>query len=131
MLGWQNQAPRRDQCIVFVTGSDISELEQREKLIHIIVIVCAMILAVPAGMYACTTETRFSCFDKCSDLCKRKRCQEKNLNAGERDGTFDSLQAESDEGLCNRDSSEHKRRRRSDDKTQKAKAKQRNGADLY
>ncbi|MGH0148175.1 UNVERIFIED_CONTAM: hypothetical protein FKN15_012063 [Acipenser sinensis] len=127
----KNQAPRRDQCIVFVTGSDISELEQREKLIHIIVIVCAMILAVPAGMYACTTETRFSCFDKCSDLCKRKRCQEKNLNAGERDGTFDSLQAGSDEGLCNRDSSEHKRRRRSDDKTQKAKAKQRNGADLY
>ncbi|MGH0119724.1 UNVERIFIED_CONTAM: hypothetical protein FKN15_058677 [Acipenser sinensis] len=127
----KNQAPRRDQCIVFVTGSDISELEQREKLIHIIVIVCAMILAVPAGMYACTTETRFSCFDKCLHLCKRKRRQEKNLNAGERDGTFDSLQAGSDEGLCNRDSSEHKRRRRSDDKTQKAKAKQRNGADLY
>ncbi|RXM34977.1 Leucine-rich repeat, immunoglobulin-like domain and transmembrane domain-containing protein 2 [Acipenser ruthenus] len=126
----KNQAPRRDQCIVFVTGSDISELEQREKLIHIIVIVCAMVLAVPAGMYACTTETRFSCFDKCSDLCKRKRRQEKNLNAGERDGTFDSLQAGSDEGLCNRDSSEHKRRRRSDDKTQ-VKAKQRNGADLY
>ncbi|XP_034781638.2 leucine-rich repeat, immunoglobulin-like domain and transmembrane domain-containing protein 2 [Acipenser ruthenus] len=126
----KNQAPRRDQCIVFVTGSDISELEQREKLIHIIVIVCAMILAVPAGMYACTTETRFSCFDKCSDLCKRKRRQEKNLNAGERDRTFDSLQAGSDEGLCNRDSSEHKRRRRSDDKMQ-VKAKQRNGADLY
>lgn len=29
----RNQAPRKGQCVVFVTGSDISQLEQREKLI--------------------------------------------------------------------------------------------------
>ncbi|XP_036372472.1 leucine-rich repeat, immunoglobulin-like domain and transmembrane domain-containing protein 2 [Megalops cyprinoides] len=117
----KNQAPRSGQCIVFVTGSDISELEQREKLIHIIVIVCAMVLAVPAGMYACTTETRFSCFDRCLELCRRRRRKDKTQKPGERQGTFDSLQATSDEGLC-RDSSEDKRtRRRSDDKTQKGR----------
>ncbi|KAG9345965.1 hypothetical protein JZ751_007780 [Albula glossodonta] len=123
----KNQAPRSGQCIVFVTGSDISELEQREKLIHIIVIVCAMVLAVPAGMYACTTETRFSCFDHCIELCRKRRHKDKTQKPGERQGTFDSLQAGSDEGLC-RDSSEDKRtRRRSDDKTQKSKAT----AELY
>ncbi|KAJ8406802.1 hypothetical protein AAFF_G00297180 [Aldrovandia affinis] len=115
----KNQAPRSGQCIVFVTGSDVSELEQREKLIHIIVIVCAMVLAVPAGMYACTTETRFSCVDRCVELCRKRRHRE---TPGERQGTFDSLQATSDEGLC-KDSSENKRpRRRSDDKIQKGKA---------
>ncbi|XP_018616566.1 leucine-rich repeat, immunoglobulin-like domain and transmembrane domain-containing protein 2 [Scleropages formosus] len=127
----KNQAPRSGQCVVFMTGSDISELEQREKLIHIIVIVCAMVLAVPAGMYACTTETRFRCLDRCAEACKRRRSTQKNPKPGERQGTFDSLQAGSDEGLC-RDSNEDRRtRRRSEDKTTRAKTDQRNAAELY
>lgn len=102
----KNHPPREGQCIVFVTGSDISELEQRERLIHIIVIVCAMVLAVPAGMYACTTEARFSCVERCMDLWKKRRMHRENLQGrGERQGTFDSLQGTSDEGLC-RDSEE-------------------------
>ncbi|KAM9837718.1 leucine-rich repeat, immunoglobulin-like domain and transmembrane domain-containing protein 2 [Aulostomus maculatus] len=101
----KNHPPREGQCIVFVTGSDISELEQRERLIHIVVIVCAMVLAVPAGMYACTTEARFSCVERCIDLCKKHRSHGENLQDRERQGTFDSLQAASDEGLC-RDSEE-------------------------
>ncbi|XP_028332999.1 leucine-rich repeat, immunoglobulin-like domain and transmembrane domain-containing protein 2 [Gouania willdenowi] len=96
----KNHPPREGQCIVFVTGSDISELEQRERLIHIIVIVCAMVLAVPAGMYACTTEARFSCLDRCVDLWKKSRMHGENLQVSERQETFDSLQAASDEGLC-------------------------------
>ncbi|XP_066549698.1 leucine-rich repeat, immunoglobulin-like domain and transmembrane domain-containing protein 2 [Amia ocellicauda] len=127
----KNQPPRRGQCVVFVTGSDISELEQREKLIHIVVIVCAMVLAVPAGMYACTTETKFSCFERCSEICKRRRLAEKTLKSSERQGTFDSLQAASDEGLCRDSSDDKRRRRRSEDKTQKARAEQRNNAELY
>ncbi|MBN3312299.1 LRIT2 protein, partial [Atractosteus spatula] len=111
-IALKNQSPRRGQCVVFVTGSDISELEQREKLIHIVVIV-------------------FSCFDRCSEVCKRRRHAEKGGKSGERQGTFDSLQAGSDEGLC-RDSSEDKRRRRrSDDRIQKARADQRTTAGLY
>ncbi|XP_029509644.1 leucine-rich repeat, immunoglobulin-like domain and transmembrane domain-containing protein 2 [Oncorhynchus nerka] len=111
----KNQTPRAGQCIVFLTGSDISQLEQREKFIHIIVIMCAMVLAVPVGMYACTTDTRctFSYVDRCTEQCKRRRRQEKTLRTnGERQGTFDSLQAASDEGLC-RDSEELMMKRRS------------------
>ncbi|XP_030631791.1 leucine-rich repeat, immunoglobulin-like domain and transmembrane domain-containing protein 2 [Chanos chanos] len=122
----KNQVPREGQCIVFVTGSDVNELEQRERLIHIIVIVCAMVLAVPAGMYACTTDTRLNCFERCTEIYKRRRRQEKLPKAVERQGTFDSLQAASDEGLC-RDSGEDQRmRRRSEDKTHKG-----NSAQLY
>uniref|UniRef100_A0A8C2ZIR8 Leucine rich repeat, Ig-like and transmembrane domains 2 n=1 Tax=Cyclopterus lumpus TaxID=8103 RepID=A0A8C2ZIR8_CYCLU len=96
----KNHPPTEGQCIVFVTGSDISELEQRARLIHIIVIVCAMVLAVPAGMYACTTEARFSCVDHCVNLWRKRRLHSKNLQGTERQGTFDSLQAASDENLC-------------------------------
>ncbi|XP_041819179.1 leucine-rich repeat, immunoglobulin-like domain and transmembrane domain-containing protein 2 [Chelmon rostratus] len=107
----KNHPPREGQCIVFVTGSDISELEQRERLIHIIVIVCAMLLAVPAGMYACTTEARFSCVERCMDLWKKRKLYGENLQGMERQGTFDSLQAASDEGLC-RDSEEKPKKSR-------------------
>ncbi|XP_043911624.1 leucine-rich repeat, immunoglobulin-like domain and transmembrane domain-containing protein 2 [Protopterus annectens] len=127
----RNQPPQRGQCIVFVTGNDVSELEQREKLIHIIVIVCAMVLAVPAGMYACTAETRFNCIEKCSELFKRPQRGEKALKAKEREGTFDSLQTASDEGLYHDSSEDKRRRRRSEDKANKNKTDQRNNAELY
>ncbi|KAM9831757.1 leucine-rich repeat, immunoglobulin-like domain and transmembrane domain-containing protein 2 [Neosynchiropus ocellatus] len=112
----KNQPPREGQCIVFVTGSDVSEMEQRERLIHIIVIVCAMVLAVPAGMYACTTEARFSCVDRCVDRLKNRRLPGLARAAAERQGTFDSLQATSEEGLC-RDSEERpKKKSKSEEK---------------
>ncbi|XP_048419210.1 leucine-rich repeat, immunoglobulin-like domain and transmembrane domain-containing protein 2 isoform X1 [Stegostoma tigrinum] len=127
----RNQPPKRGQCIIFVTGNDISELEQREKLIHIIVIVCAMVLTVPAGMYACTTETRFSCFDKCSKFCRRQR-REKTLKTRAQDVTFDSLQTGSDAELCNRNSKEDRRRRKKpEDKAHKVKTEHKNTDELY
>uniref|UniRef100_A0A7N8WTW9 Leucine rich repeat, Ig-like and transmembrane domains 2 n=1 Tax=Mastacembelus armatus TaxID=205130 RepID=A0A7N8WTW9_9TELE len=91
--------PRKGQCIVFVTGSDTGELEERKKLIHIIVIVCAMVLAVPASMYACTMETRFICVERCVDLWKKYRLHKEG---------FDSVQTASNENLC-RDSRTKKR----------------------
>ncbi|XP_075950336.1 leucine-rich repeat, immunoglobulin-like domain and transmembrane domain-containing protein 2 [Anarhichas minor] len=113
----KNHPPREGHCIVFVTGSDISELEQRARLIHIIVIVCAMMLAVPAGMYACTTEARFSCVDRCANLWRRRRLHGRNLQGtSERQGTFDSLQAASDEGLCRDSEDKPKKRRKSEDR---------------
>ncbi|CAK6956752.1 leucine-rich repeat%2C immunoglobulin-like domain and transmembrane domain-containing protein 2 [Scomber scombrus] len=113
----KNQPPREGQCIVFVTGSDISELEQRERLIHIIVIVCAMVLSVPAGMYACTTEARFSCVDRCIDLWKKRNLRGEIPQGTERQGTFDSLQAASDEGLCRDSEEKPKKRQKPEDKT--------------
>ncbi|KAG8435003.1 hypothetical protein GDO86_013095 [Hymenochirus boettgeri] len=129
----KSQLPRKGQCIVFMTGSDISELEQREKLIHIIVIVCAMVLAVPAGMYACTTETRFNCMERCLALCRKKHKAQKNFKKDKnKESTFDSLQANSDEGLCNREGNDDNRRRRcSEEKLNKLKPDTRNPADLY
>ncbi|XP_071389512.1 leucine-rich repeat, immunoglobulin-like domain and transmembrane domain-containing protein 2 [Centroberyx affinis] len=120
----KNQAPRPGQCIVFVTGSDITEMEQREKLIHIVVIVLAMVLAVPVGMYACTTDTKFACLEGIMETWKRRRRDGGPSEAErERNGTFDSLQAASDEGLVNKDSSEERKvRRRSDDRLNKSKA---------
>lgn len=129
----RNQMPQRGQCIVFVTGNDISELEQREKLIHIIIIVCAMVLAVPAGMYACTTDTRLNCMQKCPDICRKKR-KAKTLRGVNKESTFDSLPTGSDEGLCHHDSSDSKSKLRVfEDKetTSKQKTENRNTADLY
>uniref|UniRef100_A0A8C5PM63 Leucine rich repeat, Ig-like and transmembrane domains 2 n=1 Tax=Leptobrachium leishanense TaxID=445787 RepID=A0A8C5PM63_9ANUR len=129
----KSQLPRKKQCIVFLTGSDISELEQREKLIHIIVIVCAMVIAVPAGMYACTTETRLTCLERCVGLCRQKRKAQKNLKKDNtKESTFDSLQASSEEGLCHREGNDENRRRRcSEDKPNKSKPENRNPAELY
>ncbi|KAM3605730.1 uncharacterized protein V6R79_003757 [Siganus canaliculatus] len=106
----KNQTPRAGQCIMFVTGSDITEMEQREKLIHIVVIVLAMVLAVPIGMYACTTDTKFACLEGLMESWKNRR-REGSSSAVERErqGTFDSLQAASDEGLVNKDSSEDRK----------------------
>ncbi|XP_070834014.1 leucine-rich repeat, immunoglobulin-like domain and transmembrane domain-containing protein 2 isoform X1 [Chaetodon trifascialis] len=120
----KNQAPRAGQCIVFVTGSDITEMEQREKLIHIVVIVLAMVLAVPIGMYACTTDTKFACLEGIMQSWKNRRRESSPSGMErERQGTFDSLQAASDEGLVNKDSSEDRKvRRRSDDRLHKGKA---------
>ncbi|XP_068114957.1 leucine-rich repeat, immunoglobulin-like domain and transmembrane domain-containing protein 2 [Hyperolius riggenbachi] len=129
----KSRPPRKGQCIVFMTGSDISELEQREKLIHIIVIVCAMVLAVPAGMYACTTETRLNCVEKCLGIFRRKHKAQKNLKKDTtKESTFDSLQASSDEGLCPREGTEENRRRRcSEEKVNKTKLENKNAAELY
>ncbi|XP_044229110.1 leucine-rich repeat, immunoglobulin-like domain and transmembrane domain-containing protein 2 [Thunnus albacares] len=120
----KNQAPRPGQCIMFVTGSDITEMEQREKLIHIVVIVLAMVLAVPIGMYACTTDTKFACLEGIMESWKNRRRESSSSEAErERQGTFDSLQAASDEDLVNKDSSEDRKvRRRSEDRLHKGKA---------
>lgn len=127
----KNQVPRIGQCIVFMTGSDLNELEQRERLIHIIVIVCAMVLAVPAGMYACTTDTRnMGCCRRIIEIIREHRKREERNSdtaSGERQGTFDSLQAASDESLCRKSVEDDKiPRRRSEDKIQKG-----NSAQLY
>nr|XP_004551739.2 leucine-rich repeat, immunoglobulin-like domain and transmembrane domain-containing protein 2 isoform X2 [Maylandia zebra] len=110
----KNHAPRPEQCIIFVTGSDITEMEQREKLIHIVVIVLAMVLAVPVGMYACTTDTRLACLDGIMESWKNRRRDRGSAGGMERErqGTFDSLQAASDEGLVNKGSSEDRKVRR-------------------
>ncbi|XP_030235210.1 leucine-rich repeat, immunoglobulin-like domain and transmembrane domain-containing protein 2 [Gadus morhua] len=120
----QNRSPRPGQCLVFVTGSDVTEKEQREKLIHIVVIVLAMVLAVPAGMYACTTDAKLACPEGVAKAWRNRqqRAGDRGGSGRERESTFDSLQAASDEGLVNRESSEDRKvRRRSEDRGLKNK----------
>uniref|UniRef100_H2TGT2 Leucine-rich repeat, immunoglobulin-like and transmembrane domains 2 n=1 Tax=Takifugu rubripes TaxID=31033 RepID=H2TGT2_TAKRU len=106
----KNKPPRPEQCIIFVTGSDVTEMEQREKLIHIVVIVLAMVLAVPIGMYACTTDIKFACLEGIMQVWKNRRRENASpAMEQERQGTFDSLQAASDEGLVAKESSEDRK----------------------
>lgn len=121
----RNQAPRKGQCVVFVTGSDISQLEQREKLIHIVVIVCAMVLAVPAGMYACTAEARPGCLARCPGTCPRRRHGGGQAQAGSKESTLDSLPAGSEDGLC------RPPRHPAREEPGKSRPPHRNSADLY
>ncbi|OWK53725.1 Leucine-rich repeat, immunoglobulin-like domain and transmembrane domain-containing protein 2 [Lonchura striata] len=125
----RNQAPRKGQCVVFVTGSDVSQMEQREKLIHIVVIVCAMVLAVPAGMYACTAEALPGCLARCPGACPRRRRGGPAQAAGSKESTLDSLPAGSEDGLCRSDGGA----RRPPDRPEPGKARppHRNSADLY
>ncbi|NXA36685.1 LRIT2 protein, partial [Eudromia elegans] len=127
----RDQVPRKGQCVVFVTGSDVSQLEQREKLIHIVVIICAMVLAVPAGMYACTAEARPGCVARGLAPCRGGRRGERAPRSGP-DSSLDSLPGGSEEGLCRPGSG--KRLPRAGDEPErpgKARPGARNSADLY
>ncbi|XP_074092286.1 leucine-rich repeat, immunoglobulin-like domain and transmembrane domain-containing protein 2 [Macrotis lagotis] len=92
-ISLQSQPPRKDQCIVFVTGNDISELEKREKIIHIIVVGCALVLAVPVGMYVCASEAHLGCLGHCLGHCPQRRNGSKcpNTVIENRDTMFSNL----------------------------------------
>ncbi|KAM4852536.1 leucine-rich repeat, immunoglobulin-like domain and transmembrane domain-containing protein 2 [Thomomys bottae] len=55
-LGLGNQPPHQGQCVVFVTGRDGGGLEARERLLHVTVVLCAVLLAVPVGVYVWTAQ---------------------------------------------------------------------------
>ncbi|XP_008065208.1 leucine-rich repeat, immunoglobulin-like domain and transmembrane domain-containing protein 2 isoform X2 [Carlito syrichta] len=62
-LSLGGQPPRQGQCVVFVTGKDRGGLEARERLLHITVVLCAVLLAVPVGVYAWAAQGACSCSD--------------------------------------------------------------------
>ncbi|XP_039199285.1 leucine-rich repeat, immunoglobulin-like domain and transmembrane domain-containing protein 2 [Crotalus tigris] len=128
----RKQVPPKSQCIVFVTGSDVSELEQREQMIHIIVVICGMVLAVPAGMYLCTSEASCNCKDKWASCCTKKWGTD--IQSAHTKSKFDSLPGGSEEGLCRRDSSDDQMERKENKEKEKAKkqtAEGQSSADLY
>ncbi|XP_043836280.1 leucine-rich repeat, immunoglobulin-like domain and transmembrane domain-containing protein 2 [Dromiciops gliroides] len=101
-ISLQSQPPRKDQCIVFITGNDISELEKREKIIHIIVVVCALGLAVPVGMYVCASEAHFGCLGHCLGHCPQRRNASRcpNTIIESRDAMFNNLTTGIEESFC-------------------------------
>ncbi|XP_077482454.1 leucine-rich repeat, immunoglobulin-like domain and transmembrane domain-containing protein 2 [Stigmatopora argus] len=111
----KNHPPREGQCVVFVTGSDVSKMEQRERLIHVVVVVCVMALAVPVGMCACTTEARFGYREICEKCHWRSR--DGNLQApAESREAFDSLRLASDQVLCEDTEEKGKKKHKREDR---------------
>ncbi|XP_007533992.1 leucine-rich repeat, immunoglobulin-like domain and transmembrane domain-containing protein 2 [Erinaceus europaeus] len=50
------------RCVVFVTGSDAGrELEERERFLHVTVVLCAILLTVPLGVYVWAAQAPLSC----------------------------------------------------------------------
>ncbi|XP_070610018.1 leucine-rich repeat, immunoglobulin-like domain and transmembrane domain-containing protein 2 [Erythrolamprus reginae] len=141
-LGLRKQLPPKSQCVVFVTGTDASGLEQRGQVVHIIVVICAMVLVVPAGMYLCTSGSRCSCKEKYASCCIRKWST--NIKGAPTKSNFGSLPGGSEEGLCRQDSSDGQAERKEsrggeeeeeeeeeEERVQKQPAEGQNSAELY
>ncbi|XP_011805817.1 PREDICTED: leucine-rich repeat, immunoglobulin-like domain and transmembrane domain-containing protein 2 isoform X1 [Colobus angolensis palliatus] len=60
-LSLKGQPPHQGQCVVFVTGRDGGGLEARERLLHVTVVLCVVLLAVPVGAYAWAAQGPCSC----------------------------------------------------------------------
>lgn len=56
-----DQPLHQGQCVVFVTGQDHSGLDERERFLHIMVVLCAVLLAVPVGTYVWVSQVPCSC----------------------------------------------------------------------
>nr|XP_012620170.1 leucine-rich repeat, immunoglobulin-like domain and transmembrane domain-containing protein 2 [Microcebus murinus] len=67
------QPPSQGQCVVFVTGRDGGGLEARERLLHVTVVLCAVLLAVPVGAYAWAAQSPCSCSEWGLRCCPRRR----------------------------------------------------------
>ncbi|XP_040826331.1 leucine-rich repeat, immunoglobulin-like domain and transmembrane domain-containing protein 2 [Ochotona curzoniae] len=68
-----SQPPHHGQCVIFVTGRDGSGLEGRERLLHITVVLCVVLLAVPVAIYAWVAQGLCSCRQWGLFCCPRHR----------------------------------------------------------
>ncbi|XP_053442312.1 leucine-rich repeat, immunoglobulin-like domain and transmembrane domain-containing protein 2 [Nycticebus coucang] len=72
-LSLGSHPPRQGRCVVFVTGRDGGELEARERLLHLTVVLCAVLLAVPVGAYAWAAQSPCSCSEWGLRCCAHRR----------------------------------------------------------
>ncbi|XP_037000114.2 leucine-rich repeat, immunoglobulin-like domain and transmembrane domain-containing protein 2 [Artibeus jamaicensis] len=68
-----DQPLHQGQCVVFVTGRDYSGLDERERLLHITVVLCAVLLAVPVGAYVWAAQVPCNCRNWGFLCCPRHR----------------------------------------------------------
>ncbi|XP_055453788.1 leucine-rich repeat, immunoglobulin-like domain and transmembrane domain-containing protein 2 [Psammomys obesus] len=64
-LSLRSQPPSQGQCVVFVTGKDSGGLESREHLLHVTVVLCAVLLALPVGVYVWASQGPYNCHEWC------------------------------------------------------------------
>lgn len=72
-LSLEGQPARRGRCVVFVTGRDHGELEAREHLLHVTVVLCAVLLAVPVGAYVWAAQAPHCCREWGLHCCPQRR----------------------------------------------------------
>ncbi|XP_008517305.1 leucine-rich repeat, immunoglobulin-like domain and transmembrane domain-containing protein 2 [Equus przewalskii] len=72
-LSLGGRPPRQGQCVVFVTGRDRSGLEEGERLLHITVVLCAVLLALPVGAYVWAAQAPCSCREWGLHCCLHRR----------------------------------------------------------
>ncbi|KAL1780950.1 leucine-rich repeat, immunoglobulin-like domain and transmembrane domain-containing protein 2 [Sigmodon hispidus] len=72
-LSLKRQPPGQGQCVVFVTGKDSGSLEGRERLLHVTVVLCAVLLALPVGAYVWAAQRPYNCSEWCLYCCSLHR----------------------------------------------------------
>ncbi|XP_029325212.1 leucine-rich repeat, immunoglobulin-like domain and transmembrane domain-containing protein 2 isoform X2 [Mus caroli] len=72
-LSLRNQPPSQGQCVVFVTGKDSGGLEGREHLLHVTVVLCAVLLALPVGAYIWVSQGPYNFSEWCWRCCPLHR----------------------------------------------------------
>lgn len=72
-LSLGGQLPRQGQCVVFVTGKAHGALDERERLLHITVVLCAVLLSVPVGAYVWAVQAPCHCQAWCLHYCPHHR----------------------------------------------------------
>ncbi|KAK7798752.1 hypothetical protein U0070_021247 [Myodes glareolus] len=68
-LSLRSQPPGQGQCVVFVTGKDSGGLEGRERLLHVTVVLCVVLLAVPVGVSVWAAQGPYNCCEWCLGCC--------------------------------------------------------------
>ncbi|XP_005077670.2 leucine-rich repeat, immunoglobulin-like domain and transmembrane domain-containing protein 2 isoform X2 [Mesocricetus auratus] len=99
-LSLRSQPPAQGQCVVFVTGKDDGGLEGRERLLHVTVVLCAVLLALPVGAYVWAAQGPYNCSEWCFCCCflrrKTLRCPQAAPQC--KDSSFKDLPAASEDG---------------------------------
>ncbi|KAK2098365.1 Leucine-rich repeat, immunoglobulin-like domain and transmembrane domain-containing protein 2 [Saguinus oedipus] len=99
-LSLEGQPPHQGQCVVFVTGRDGVGLEARERFLHVTVVLCVVLLAVPVGAYAWAAQGPCSCSKWVLCCCPHRRKAPSCPHAAApcRDGSFREHPAVCDDG---------------------------------
>lgn len=72
-LSLGSRPSHQGRCVVFVTGRDGGRLEDRERLLHVSVVLCVLLLAVPVGAYVWTAEGPCRCREWGLHCCPHRR----------------------------------------------------------
>lgn len=99
-LSLRSQPSGQGQCVVFMTGKDSGGLEGRERLLHVTVVLCAVLLALPVGAYVWAAQGPYNCSEwcLCCDSLHRKtlRCPQARPQC--KDSSFKDLPAVYEDG---------------------------------